>query len=120
MSSPEQAKRAAISVGAITTLIGGALAAAPEKTAGAVRLGDPTGLRVIGLADLSLVPGLLRGNPRWPWMTARGVLNVAIMGFLLKRPKDADTPKRYAIVAALCGLTVQDLRVAAALRTAGI
>lgn len=119
MPSVEQATRAAIGVGAITTVIGGALAARPEEVAAFGGLQDATGLRTVGIADLALVPGLLAGKPRWPWMAARGALNVAIIAFLLGRPDDADTPKRRVIAGALAGITTQDLRMAAILRRAG-
>ena len=33
-------------------------------------------MRLVGLADLALVPGLLRGEPRWPWMFGRAALNL--------------------------------------------
>lgn len=116
--TPTQARRAAVGVGVLTTFIGGALAIDPERSARAVRLRDTTGLRAIGIADLALVPGLVAGRPRWPWMLGRGALNVAIIAFMLRRPADADTPKRRLLAAALGTVTVQDLRVAAVLRGA--
>jgi hypothetical protein len=119
MPSAEQAKRAAVGVGAATSLIGGALAADPKKVGDLIHLQDTTGLRAIGIADLALVPGLLAGRPRWPWMAARGTLNIAIVAFLLRRPAGADTLKLRIVSAALLGVTVQDLRAAVALREAG-
>jgi hypothetical protein len=53
-----------------------------------VRFGAPTGFpnprgaRIVGLADLALVPGLLRGRPRWPWMAARVALNLVMVGYV--------------------------------------
>ena len=39
-------------------------------------------MRLLGAADLVLVPGLLAGRPRWPWMAARAALNLAQAGWL--------------------------------------
>jgi hypothetical protein len=118
MPTVQQAKRAAVGVGAATTVIGGALAVAPQQIARRARLQDPTGLRTIGVADLALVPGLVAGRPRWPWMVARGALNIAIAAFLLRRPAGPDRLKQRIVSAALLGVTAQDLRVAAVLRRA--
>ena len=40
-------------------------------------------MRLIGAADLVLVPGLLRGEPRWPWMIGRAALNLAMAAYFL-------------------------------------
>lgn len=66
-------------VGVVTTGVGIALLAAPRPLAIAAGVGDrPTFARVVGVMDLALVPGLLRGSPRWPWMLARAAANVPI------------------------------------------
>jgi hypothetical protein len=119
MPSTAAARRTAIGVGVLTTGIGGALAVAPEACGTAVGLTDTAGLRTIGVADLALVPGLVRGPRRWPWMVARGALNVGIVAYLLGRPPGPDAARRRLLCGALAGVTVQDLRVAAALRRAG-
>jgi hypothetical protein len=113
----DQARAAAIQVGAITAAIGVSLVAAPERVAGLLRMEDARGLRAIGAADLALAPALLLAGRKAPWMAARVGLNAAIAGFLLSGARDR--PQRRAIAAALAGLSVQDVRIAAALRTAG-
>jgi hypothetical protein len=63
-------------VGWVTLGAGTALVAAPGRVSGPLGLaGQDVALRAIGLSDLVFVPGLLRGNPRWPWMAGRAVLN---------------------------------------------
>jgi hypothetical protein len=117
--TPDEARRAAASVGAATLVIGAALVARPDQVRKLARMEDSAGLRVIGVADLALVPGLLAGRPRRPWMIARAGLNAAIVAFLLGRPVDEDTVKRRAVSAVLGLVTVQDLRVARALNDGG-
>ncbi len=64
-------------VGVITLAAGTLLAAAPHLTTKPLGLeGQETPMRLVGLADLALVPGLLRGEPRWPWMFGRAALNL--------------------------------------------
>jgi len=70
------------SVGYVTTATGAALLAAPGLSARHLGLeGQETALRLIGAADLVLVPGLLRGEPRWPWMIGRAALNLAMAAY---------------------------------------
>jgi len=68
-------------VGWTTLAIGAALVAKPDL----LDL-DPTAVRLIGLSDLVLVPGLLKGEPRWPWMIARASANLAVAAYLHPRP----------------------------------
>ena len=64
-------------VGVITLAAGTVLAAAPQLATKPLGLeGQETPMRLVGLADLALVPGLLRGEPRWPWMFGRAALNL--------------------------------------------
>ena len=107
-------------VGGITLAVGGALLAAPRVATGPLRLtGQETALRIIGAADLSLVPGLLVGRPRWAWMTARAVLDVAQGAALLALAARSDEPARaQGAAATLLGLTVADGLTAVALRRA--
>jgi hypothetical protein len=64
-------------IGAITLGAGAMLAAAPHLMTKELGLeGQETAMRLVGLADLVLVPGLLRGEPRWPWMFGRAALNL--------------------------------------------
>ena len=39
-------------------------------------------MRALGVSDLVLVPGLLWGRPRWPWMVGRAALNLAQAAYL--------------------------------------
>ena len=115
--TPDEAERAAVRVGVITTVIGGALTAAPAGVGPVVGLTSPQAALVVGLADLALVPGLLRGQPRWPWLAARAGLNVAIVGYAVA----TNVRNRRAIVAAtaLAAATVADLVAMSALRGVG-
>jgi hypothetical protein len=94
-------------VGLTTLAIGAALVARPDLLT--ERLGlDATAVRVIGLSDLVLVPGLLKGEPRWPWMAARAAMNVAVAAYLHPR----------SVSKVMLGLTVVDGGTALALRQA--
>jgi hypothetical protein len=115
--TPDQAERAAVRVGLITTVIGGALAAAPARVGPLMGLTSRRAALVVGLADLALVPGLLRGRRRWTWLAARAALNVAIIGYA------GVTARRHrrAIVAVtvLASATVADLVAMSTLRDVG-
>ncbi len=71
--------RVATGVGAAAALIGGALVASPGRFGPWIALTDVGAARSVGLADLALVPGLLAGCPRWPWMAARAARNLVIV-----------------------------------------
>ena len=82
--------------------------------------GEEAALRIVGAADLALVPGLLLGRPRWPWMAARAALNLAQAGWLATAAGRAESPRlARGSAAALAALTLIDAPVAAALRRAG-
>jgi hypothetical protein len=109
-------------VGWVTLAAGAGLVAAPRLTAGPLGLGggDHAALRALGAADLVLVPGLLRGEPRWPWMAARAALNVGQAAVLLRLGRRSTAPKAvWATAAALAGLTAVDVPTALALRRSG-
>jgi len=114
--TPAAAERAAAGVGLATLLIGGALTVAPVRVGAMMGLTDPRGARIVGLADLALVPGLIRGRPVWPWVAARGSLNLAIVAYGLALDR-RDRRVRLA-AAALIGATVGDAVVLATLRRA--
>ena len=77
-------ERKAELVGWATLVAGAALLVAPRRTTGPLGIdGQETAFRVIGVSDLVLVPGLLRGTPRWPWMTGRAAFNVGDTVYLL-------------------------------------
>ncbi len=108
-------------VGAITLAAGAALVAAPGVTTRALHIeGEEAALRLVGAADLVLVPGLLLGRPRWPWMAARAALNLAQAGWLAGAARRSDAPAlARGAAAALAALTLVDGPAAVALRRAG-
>ena len=64
-----------------------------------------------------LVPGLLRGEPRWPWMVGRAALNLAMAAYLMGAAKQSSSPGlANAGAGALLGLTVVDGATGLALR----
>jgi hypothetical protein len=111
------AERAAVRVGLITTVVGGALTAAPARVGPLMGLTDPRAASVVGLADLALVPGLLRGRPRWPWLAARAGLNLAIVGYAAVTTRR--NRRALLAVAALTAATLSDLLAMSALRDSG-
>jgi len=105
-------------VGAITAGFGVALVAAPRLGTEPLGLEDQeTAMRAIGASDLLLVPGLLRGEPRWPWMIGRAAANLAVAAYL---HGVADRSTKPDVVRAGCatflGLTVIDGATGLALR----
>lgn len=110
-------ERAASGVGLVTLVIGVVLLLAPRQTGRLLRFGErEASLRVIGLADLALVPGLLRGRPRWPWMAARGALNVVIAGYCLRLARREGVVGAKVGAGAMVFLTLADGSVARRLR----
>ena len=73
-------------------------------------------MRAIGIADLALVPGLLIGRPRWPWVAARAGLNLMIAAYLIGSRPHGGTPRPLAASAALIAVTIRDVRITATLR----
>ncbi len=68
-------------IGAVSAALGLALLGAPRRSAAVLGLGGaPPLLRTIGVADLIVGTGLLRGEQRLRWMRARSSLNVALIG----------------------------------------
>ena len=107
-------------VGYVTLAAGAALAAAPGRVTGPLGLdGQEMAVRAIGLSDLVLVPGLLRGSPRWPWMVGRTALNVATAAYLHGVAPHSSSPGVLdAGAGLLLGLTAVDGVVGLALRRA--
>ena len=95
-------------VGFITLLAGIGLIVAPGRTARLLGLeGQDTPIRLLGAADLVLVPGLLQNRPRW--MLARAGLNLAQAAYLAGVAPQSSQPDRCkAGAATLLGLTVVD------------
>ena len=95
-------------VGCVTLAAGAELLAAPRRTAALLGLeGQETAFRLIGAADLVLVPGLLADRPRW--MIARAALNLAQAAYLAGvAPQSSQSGRVKAGAAVLLGLTVVD------------
>ncbi len=106
------AKRAATAVGVATSAIGGLLVLAPERAVRALGLRDTRAMRIIGVADFALVPGLIAGRPRWPWMAARAGLNVVIAAHLLDETRKDPGRRPGAVALLLAGITIADARTA--------
>ncbi len=113
--------RSATTVGAATLIIGCALLASPDRFGRALGLGGHRGAQIIGALDLALVPGLLAGTPRWPWLTARATLNAAMAAYAVtQRHRDARLAARARLFAAvLATATVVDGLAAVATRPRG-
>jgi hypothetical protein len=114
-------ERAPRFAGSVTLAVGIALLVAPRRVTGPLGLdGQDAAVRALGVADLVLVPGLLRGSPRWPWMLARAALNVGDAAYLHRMaPRSSSPDVLKAGAAVLVGLTVLDGAAALALRRAG-
>jgi hypothetical protein len=110
---PDAAARAAARVGVATSIIGVVLLAAPDRVGPPMGLDDRRAARLVGLADLVLAPGLIRGRPRWPWLAARVGLNMTIIGYAIGTARR----NRRALIAsaALVVATISDLGALSAL-----
>ena len=107
---PLSAERMPASVGGITLAAGLALVIAPGPMTKLLGIkGQENAVRLVGLADLVLVPGLLRGLPKWPWMFGRAALNVGQAAYLVGVTSQSSKPERTkAGAAVLAGLTLID------------
>lgn len=115
-----RARQAAARVGLITLPVGVALTAWPERAARLLRLGGtPAGWRAVGVADLSLVPGLVAGRRRRPWLVGRMGLNLAIAGYAAHgcRHGVRRTPGAAVGVLAMLAATAADAGTLRALAT---
>ena len=111
--------RMPVFVGCVTLAAGAGLLAAPGEAARWLGLDerDHLLLRAVGAADLVLVPGLLRGDPRWPWMIGRAALNLAQAAYLRSAAERSTAPEKLkASAAVLAGLTVIDSATGLSLR----
>ena len=97
-------------IGAITLGAGAMLAAAPQLMTKELGLeGQETAMRLVGLADLVLAPGLLRGEPRWPWMFGRAALNLGQAAYFHGVADRSSSPEvAKALGTTLAALTVVD------------
>ena len=105
-------------VGVITLAAGTVLAAAPQLATKPLGLeGQETPMRLVGLADLALVPGLLHGEPRWPWMFGRAALNLGQAAYFHGVADRSSSPQVVrAIGSGLAALTLADGATGLALR----
>jgi deazaflavin-dependent oxidoreductase (nitroreductase family) len=97
-------------VGIGSLAIGTALLLWPQRL-GLVAGLDSGETRLAALGDLAVVPGLVWGRPRWPWMLARGGVNLGIVSLLLRHR----SPRARVGAASLGLLTAADLQVVATL-----
>ena len=118
---PSSLERLPVFVGCVTLAAGAALAVAPDRLTGPLGLdGQDLAVRAIGLSDLVLVPGLLRGSPRWPWMVGRTALNLATGAYLRGVAPQSSSPGMLNGGARLLmGLAAVDGFTGLALRRAG-
>jgi hypothetical protein len=109
-------ERMPVFAGYATLAIGAALVAAPRLVTGPLGLdGQETAVRAIGMSDLVLVPGLLRG--RRPWMLVRAAFNAADAAYLHRVAPQSSSPATLkAGAAVMAALTVLDGATALALR----
>ena len=114
-------ERMPVFVGVVTLAAGTALAISPRLLTGRLGLdGQDLAVRAIGVSDLVLVPGLLLGRPRWPWMIGRAALNLAIAAYLLGVAPQSSSPQlAKGGAGVLVGLTAVDGATGLALRRAG-
>jgi hypothetical protein len=108
-------------VGCVTLAAGAALAVSPRLLTDRLGLdGQDAAVRALGAADLVLVPGLLRGRPRWPWMFGRAALNLAQAAYLYGvAPQSASPQLAKGGAGVLVSLTAADAATGLALRRAG-
>lgn len=102
----------------MTLAVGTALLTAPRLVTRPLGLEDQDGaVRAVGVCDLILVPGLLRGRPRWAWMLARAAFDVGDAAYLQRvAPRSSSEGLVRAGAAVMLGLAVVDGATALALR----
>ena len=111
MATTAGATRSTMPVAIISGVAGGALALFPLTVGPLIGLSDPRQCRVIGLLDLALVPGLVHGRPRWPWLGARAFLNLPMAAFALRQGHRSGRLKNAGVFAAVMTLaTIDDIR----------
>jgi hypothetical protein len=108
-------------VGCVTLAAGAALVASPRLLTDRLGLeGQDAAVRAVGAADLVLVPGLLFGRPRWPWMFGRAALNLAQAAYLHGVASQSTSPElANGGAAVLVSLTAADCATGLALRRGG-
>lgn len=106
-------------IGSVTAVLGAALVVAPRVATGPLGLtGQESAVRVIGVSDLVLVPGLLRGEPRWPFMIGRAAASLGIAAYLLGVADGASSPGRVRRAAGvMLAVSAMDWLTGVALRS---
>jgi hypothetical protein len=108
-------------VGIITFFIGIALVIAPVQAGRLLRLEGHSGaLRIIGVSDLALVPGLLVGKRKLRWMVGRAATNLMIAGYCVRLVRRERAVGAGVGVVAMLAATVADSQTIAVLRSAGV
>lgn len=116
----QAAQRVANRVGLATLPIGLVLVAAPTRAGLLLRVGEhPVALRVIGVLDLALVPGLLLNGGRWQWLAARAGLNMGIAAYCLRLVRREQAPGAVVAAVAMLTATVADTQAVVALHRVG-
>jgi len=113
MAERARTRRRASVIGLGSGVIGVALLAAPKRLGPVLGLTRPVDVRAVAVLDLALAPGLVAGQPRWPWAAARAAANLIIAAWCLHRIRPAG--RRHQAVraaAALSAVTVLDARLA--------
>jgi hypothetical protein len=105
-------------VGYVTLAVGTALLTAPRLATRPLGLEDQdAAVRAVGVSDLVLVPGLLRGSPSWPWMLARAAFDVGDAVYLRRvAPRSSSEGLVKAGAGVMLGLALVDGATALALR----
>ena len=106
----ERAERACVAAGVITLTLGTALLVAPRRIGDVVGVRAGRSLRGIGLLDVVIAVGRLRGRPRWPWLAARAAANPPTAAYLAVLGRRSGAKAPLAIAAFLLGATVADAR----------
>ncbi len=98
-------------VGVVSGLAGGGLATFPQLVGPLIGLCNARHSRAVGLLDLALVPGLLWGRPRWPWLAARASVNLPLAVFALRQARGTNRVNNACVFAVAMTLaTFDDVR----------
>lgn len=110
--TPEQARRHARTAGIVTLVAGPALLTFPDRMSRITGVTDPRLLRLIGITDITLAPGLLLAPGRWQWLAARAGANALAGARLVREPSRVAKGAGVTLLA----LILLDGRSAATLR----
>jgi hypothetical protein len=110
-------ERLSTTAGVVTAIAGFALLRAPDRVGPLIGLAAKRDAQLVGILDLALSPGLLLGRPRWPWLMARAMSNVATAAFVLDRASDEASLRNARMFSGIMVLaTFADVRALRALR----